>query len=189
MPLMSAGTTIFLLLEWNEPGSWMKARQNLTSFISLAAYLRYQSSSADRAALGVRDQERQFAGGDDREAAGLIAGIDVSEVGDAVARHVVMVEGLAELLGRIDLVVQRAAGVLLDRGAPFFQRLLQRMRVHGDGSGPIGPRGGQIDPKPEKSRFGQGFHPCDTAPVYGSSLNLTSVLAFRWQPPACYIGG
>ena len=51
-----------------------------------------------RAALGVRHQERQFAGGDDREAAGLVAGIDVGEVGDAVARHVVMVERLAELL-------------------------------------------------------------------------------------------
>ena len=45
MPLMSAGTTIFFSLEWNELGAWMKARQNFTSFISLAAYLRYQSSS------------------------------------------------------------------------------------------------------------------------------------------------
>ena len=105
MPLMSAGTTIFLVLEWNVPGAWTKARQNLTSFISLAAYLRYQASSAARAALGARHQERQFAGGDDREAAGLIAGIDVSEVGDAVARHVVMVERLAELLRGIDFVV------------------------------------------------------------------------------------
>src|SRR5665213_329124 len=46
MPLMSSGSTIFLVLEWNEEGAWMKARQNLTSFISLAAYLRYQASSA-----------------------------------------------------------------------------------------------------------------------------------------------
>ena len=106
----------------------MKARQNLTSFISFAAYLRYQASSPSEPPSVVGHQERQFAGGDDRKAAGLIAGIDVSEVGDAVARHVVMVEGLAELLRRVNLVMQRAAGRLLDRGAPFLQRLLQRMR-------------------------------------------------------------
>ena len=81
-----------------------------------------------RAALGVRDEEWQFAGADDREAAGLIAGIDVGEVGDAVARHVVMVERLAELLRGIDLVLDGAARGLLDRGTPVFQRLLQRMR-------------------------------------------------------------
>ena len=46
MPLMSPGTVIFLVLEWNEPGSCTKARQNLTSFISVAAYLRYQASIA-----------------------------------------------------------------------------------------------------------------------------------------------
>ena len=80
------------------------------------------------AALGVADQERQFAGGDDREAAGLIAGVDVGEVGDAVARHVVMVERLAELLRRKHLVLDGAAGGLLDRGAPVLDRLLQRMR-------------------------------------------------------------
>src|ERR1700686_2003384 len=44
MPLTSPGTTIFILLEWNDDGAWMKARQNLTPFISLAAYLRYQAS-------------------------------------------------------------------------------------------------------------------------------------------------
>ena len=128
MPLMSPGTVIFLVLEWNVPGSCTKARQNLTSFISLSAYLRYQASSACEPALRVGDQERQFAGADDREAARLVAGIDVGEVGDAVARHVVMVEGLAELLRRIDLVLDGAAGGLLDRGAPFLERLLQRMR-------------------------------------------------------------
>src|SRR5450830_16222 len=81
-----------------------------------------------RTALGGGDEERQFSGGDDREAAGLVARVDVGDVGDTVARHVVMVEGFAELLGRIDLVMQRAPGLLLDRGAPIFQRLLQRMR-------------------------------------------------------------
>ena len=46
MPLMSPGTMIFLVLEWIAPGSCTKARQNFTSFISAAAYLRYQASSA-----------------------------------------------------------------------------------------------------------------------------------------------
>ena len=46
MPLMSSGVTIFLVREWNDEGEWMKARQNLTSFISFSAYLRYQASSA-----------------------------------------------------------------------------------------------------------------------------------------------
>src|ERR1700687_444114 len=44
-PLISSGTTIFLAFEWNDDGEWMKARQNLTSFISVSAYLRYQASS------------------------------------------------------------------------------------------------------------------------------------------------
>ncbi len=81
-----------------------------------------------RAALGVRHQERQFAGADDREAAGLIAGIDVGEIGDAVARHVVVIERLAELLGRIDLPLESAVRRPLDRRTPFFHRLVQRMR-------------------------------------------------------------
>src|ERR1700735_3705009 len=45
-PLTSSGTTIFLVRVWNDDGEWMKARQNLTSFISVPAYLRYQASSA-----------------------------------------------------------------------------------------------------------------------------------------------
>ena len=80
------------------------------------------------AALGIADQERQLARGDDREAAGLVAGIDIGEVGDAVARHVVMVERLAELLRGIDLVLDGAVRSLLDRSAPVLHRLLQRMR-------------------------------------------------------------
>src|ERR1700733_11880032 len=45
MPLTSSGTTIFLVRVWNDDGEWMKARQYLTSFISVSAYLRYQASS------------------------------------------------------------------------------------------------------------------------------------------------
>ena len=75
--------------------------------------------------MDVADQERQFAGGDDREAAGLVAGIDVGEIGDAVARHVIMVERLAELLRRKDLVFDGSAGGLFDIGAPVLDRLLQ----------------------------------------------------------------
>src|SRR5262245_17900687 len=78
-------------------------------------------------ALGVRHEKRQFTGADDREAPWLIAGIDVGEVGDAVARHVVMVERLAELLAREDFNFHGAAGILFDRGPPLLQRLLQRM--------------------------------------------------------------
>src|SRR5277367_2895831 len=81
-----------------------------------------------RAALGVRHQERQFARADDRKSPGLIAGIDVSDVGDAVARHVVVIERLAVLLCRIDAGFDGAARGLLDRGAPILQRLLQGMR-------------------------------------------------------------
>src|SRR3974390_903553 len=81
-----------------------------------------------RPALRVGDQKRELAGRDDRKAARLVAGIDVSEVGNPVARHVVMVERLAELLRGVDLVMDRAAGILFDRRAPILQRLLQRMR-------------------------------------------------------------
>ena len=127
MPLMSSGTTIFLVREWKSPGSWMKEKQNFTSFISSAAYFRYHSSSAANAVL-VGQKERQRRSVDHREAAGLIAGADVGDVGDAVARHVVMVERLAELLGGKNLEVQGAAGGLVDRGRPVLERFLQRMR-------------------------------------------------------------
>src|SRR6478672_6880739 len=80
------------------------------------------------AALGVADQERQLAGSNDGEATGLVAGIDVGEVGDAVAGHVVMVESLAELLGWEYLELDGAVRCLLDRCAPFLHRFLQRVR-------------------------------------------------------------
>src|SRR5262245_15542826 len=100
IPLMSPGTTIFFLLECHVSGSRMKEK-SIFYVLHLGRRV-FAVPGVDRAdaALGVADQERQFAGGDDGEAAGLIAGIDVGEVGDAVARHVVVVEGIAELLGR-----------------------------------------------------------------------------------------
>src|SRR5450759_1588067 len=124
MPLMSAG----LAGRMNCARIVHEGEAELDVLHLLGRVFAIPGVERDRAALGVRHQERQFAGGDDREAAGLIAGVDVSEVGDAIARHVVMVEGLAELLGGIDLVFDGAAGVLLHGGAPFFQRLLQRVR-------------------------------------------------------------
>ena len=44
------------------------------------------------------------------------------DVGDAVARHVVMVERLAELLRRKDLDLDRAVRGLVDRCGPGFRR-------------------------------------------------------------------
>src|SRR6266404_5818962 len=128
MPLMSSGTTIFLVREWNVPGVVHEGEAELDVLHLLRGVFAVPGVDRLRAALGVGEQEGQLAGADDREAAGLVAGIDVGEVGDAVARHVVMVEGLAELLRRIDLVFERAVRGLLDRGAPFLEGLLQRMR-------------------------------------------------------------
>ena len=110
MPLMSSGTTIFLVREWNVEGEWMKPRQNLTSFISFSAYLRYQASSAIEPPLASDIRNGNSPAPMMIEPAGLIAGVDVGDVGDAVARHVVMVERLAELLGREHLVLDGAAG-------------------------------------------------------------------------------
>ena len=128
MPLMSPGTTIFFLLECHV----QRIEDEGEAVLHVLHLVRrvFAIPGVDRAdaALGVADQERQLAGGDDREAAGLVAGIDVGEVGDAVARHVVMVERLAELLGREDLELDGAVRCLLDRRAPFLHRLLQRMR-------------------------------------------------------------
>ena len=81
-----------------------------------------------RAALGIRHHEGEIAGVDDGEAARLIARADVGDVGDAVARHVVVVEGLAELLRRKHGKRHGAVGGRLHRAAPVLQRLLQRMR-------------------------------------------------------------
>ena len=80
------------------------------------------------AGLGVGEEERQLHRAHHREAARLVAGVHVRDVGDAVARHVVMIERLAELLRRIDLHLDRAAGGLLDRGGPGFRRRMHRMR-------------------------------------------------------------
>src|ERR1700752_5333986 len=46
MALMSADTTIFLVLECQVSGSRMNEKQYFTPFISLAAYFRYQLSMA-----------------------------------------------------------------------------------------------------------------------------------------------
>src|SRR5580704_18210265 len=46
MPLISAGTTIFLVFECQVSGSRMKEKQYFTPFISVGAYLRYQLSMA-----------------------------------------------------------------------------------------------------------------------------------------------
>src|SRR5215831_19509679 len=46
MPLMSDGTTIFLVRECHVAGSRMNEKQYFTSFISVGAYLRYQVSTA-----------------------------------------------------------------------------------------------------------------------------------------------
>ena len=45
-PRMSAGSSTFLWVVCTVPGSCRKARQKCTSFISCAAYLRYQASKA-----------------------------------------------------------------------------------------------------------------------------------------------
>src|SRR4029077_119329 len=81
-----------------------------------------------RATLGVGHQERQLAGADDWEAAGLVAGIDVGKIGDGTAGNIVVVEGFSELLGGIDFIFDGAAGILLNRRPPFLQGLLQRVR-------------------------------------------------------------
>src|SRR5260221_13943325 len=50
-PFTSAGDATFLR-EWNEPGSWMKAKEELTPFIPLAAYWRYHRPVAAGPPLG-----------------------------------------------------------------------------------------------------------------------------------------
>ena len=81
-----------------------------------------------RALARVAEHERHLADGDDRETARLIAGIDVSDVGDVVARHVVMIERLAELFRWKDRDLDRAARGLRDILAPGFGRAGQRVR-------------------------------------------------------------
>ncbi len=80
------------------------------------------------AAFGAADQKRQLASRDNWETSRLITWIDVSEIGDAIARHVVMVECLAELLRRIDFICDRSVRGLLDVVGPVLDGLLQRMR-------------------------------------------------------------
>ena len=81
-----------------------------------------------RALARVAERERHLADGDDREAARLIAGVDVGDVGDVVARHVVMIERLAELLRGKDRDLDRAVGGLGDIVRPCLGRPGQRVR-------------------------------------------------------------
>src|SRR5262245_46446201 len=81
-----------------------------------------------RTALGVADQERQFTSANDGKAPWLITRIDIGEIGDAVTRHVIMIEGLPKLLRWKDLVLEGTTGGLLDRCPPLLQCLLQRVR-------------------------------------------------------------
>src|SRR5262249_61205417 len=63
---------------------------------------------------------------DDRKASGLVARVDVRDVGDAVAAHIVVVESAAELLAGEDLDLDRPVRRLLDRVGPG-----ERRGVHG----------------------------------------------------------
>ncbi len=107
-----------------------------------------------RALLGVADQEGQLAGRDDGEAAGRVARVDEGDVGDAVAGHVVMVLGLAQLLRRKDGELQGPVRGLRDRLAPLddvgVQRVLGRdpvreLELHGLGEGRAGEHGESQD--------------------------------------------
>ncbi len=106
----------------------MKAKQKCVSFISVGAYLRYQEFERRGALACVPEHERHLADGDDREPARLIARIDIGDVGDVVARHVVMIERLAELLRWKDRNLDRAARGLGDILAPRLGRTGQRVR-------------------------------------------------------------
>jgi len=81
-----------------------------------------------RAFLAVGEYEGKLAGGGDRETPGLIAGIDVGDVGDAVACQVVVIERLAELLGGEDHRGDAAVRIRLDRIGPVLDAGLQRVR-------------------------------------------------------------
>ena len=99
MPLMSLGQRRFFLREWKVPGSWMKAKQKCTSFISVRGVLAVPGVDAPPCRpCALAKMKGSWPTAMIGKRPGLVAGIDVGEVGDAVARHVVVVERLAELL-------------------------------------------------------------------------------------------
>ncbi len=106
----------------------MKAKQKCVSFISVGAYLRYHEFEGGGSLARVAEHERHLAYRDNRETARLIAGVDVSDVGNVVARHVVVVERLAELLRGKDGDLDRAVGVLGDILRPRLGGPGQRVR-------------------------------------------------------------
>ena len=128
MPFTSPGTTIFFLVEWNVPGIVREGEAVVHVRHLLGGVFAVPRIERRAARLGVGEEERQLHRAHHREAARLVAGIDMRHVGDAVARHVVVIERLAELLRRIDLHLDRAAGGLLDRSRPGFRRRMHRMR-------------------------------------------------------------
>src|SRR6185369_1398575 len=79
------------------------------------------------AALAIGEQEWQRSARHDRKASRLVAWVDVSEIGDAVARHVVMVERLAQLLGREQCSGESPVRGLLDVVDPGLQAGVQGM--------------------------------------------------------------
>ncbi len=111
------------------------AKQKCTSFISLAAYLRYQASSAAEPPPGSLMRKGSSPAREDREAAGLIARVDPGQLGDAVARHVVMVGRLAELLRREQRNLDGALGGSFHRLRP---RLVAELGERMVGRHPVG---------------------------------------------------
>jgi hypothetical protein len=124
---MSAGTVIFFLA--GMPGQRVEnERETVFDVFHFACgVFSIPRVHCAIAPFGISNQEGQFAGGNDRESAGLITGIDIGEIGNAVARHVVMIEGAAELLRWEDLVFDASVRGLFDRSAPILHRLLQRV--------------------------------------------------------------
>src|SRR5262249_2642378 len=143
------------------------------------------------------DQKRQFPGGDDWKAAWLVARVDVGQIGDAVARHIVMIERLAELLRGEDLVLDSSPGRAFDVGAPVFDRLLQRMgrgnpmrQLELDGL-VFGKRRSGRERKAEKHRSAARQHPAHGFPpdivigyiLNGSHLNAKSLTCTEPRGP------
>jgi len=124
MPLMSAGlTTFFARVQGARVVREGKAEMHFLHL--LGGISPVPGVDGGRTGLGVGDHEGQRGGREDREAARLVAGVDVREIGNAIPRHVVMVKSLAQLLGREQGGVQCAARGFLEALAPGLQRRVE----------------------------------------------------------------
>jgi hypothetical protein len=128
MPLIWPGSVIGLFGVQRAHVQVGEAQLDVLHFVG--GVLAVPGVQSGRAGAGLVDEEGQLARGNHREAAGLVTRVHPGHVGNAVARHVVVVGGLAQLLRGKESDLDGALGRGFHRLGPGLKAGLgQRVRA------------------------------------------------------------